>query len=360
MAHAPFPPSSADRWTTCRGSFGLSLHLPDPGSSSYADEGTRLHDVAANILQGTAAEYTAADMAFLEPYIKHCMALRVNARWAQIETRLHHSPVLFGTPDFVALDHEELLHVVDLKTGFGTPVSPERNAQLMTYAYMVLKDTGHFYKGLKTVRLTIVQPPDEEQPVKHWDCATTAIYAWGTVVEEAIADALGGATELVPGEHCRWCRAKPICPKLLGTVTEALPIPVKDLTPAALSSWLDKADLMQQWLDALRLTAHELAQRGHEIPGWTLKPKRAMRVWKDPEKTLAWARRNRYMTEMTESKLLSPAQVEKQHKDLYGRIDDQVVAVSSGTNLVRGDNAAPVAIAQPPLAASLAMLKYRT
>lgn len=58
MAHAQLSPSSAERWITCPGSVALCRNLPD-SSSSYADEGTAAHDLAAKCLESgkDAAEF---------------------------------------------------------------------------------------------------------------------------------------------------------------------------------------------------------------------------------------------------------------------------------------------------------------
>jgi len=343
-AHAPFAPSSATRWLTCTGSFGLGLQLPEAPSSEYADEGTRLHDLAAAYLR---PPYVAAnpvmskeDHQFLKPYRDSAMNIVSRANnVCYIEQRLEYSALLFGTPDLLAVD-QDWLEVVDLKTGAGIMVEPEENDQLLCYAWMALKKLYAQQPGKKAVpkfkgvRLTIVQPPDEENPVKSWETTSDHVMAWGVKAEAAIQTAIEGSFNLVPGEHCRFCKAKPVCPKLMGHVTEALPVIVRELRPDKLAGWLDKADLMQQWLDALRETAHDLACAGHPIPGYELKPKRATRSWVDEEKAAAIARAKR-MKIFQPRKLMSPAMAEKAHADLPEELTSLIVAVSSGSNLVK-------------------------
>jgi hypothetical protein len=345
-AHAPFAPSSATRWLTCTGSFGLGLQLPDGPSSEYADEGTRLHDLAAAYLRdavfganGSRPVMGAEDYKFLKPYLDYGMNIISRAGTVcYIEDRLDHSPLLFGTPDLLAVDQDWLV-VADLKTGAGIMVSPVENDQLLCYAYMALKKLYAHQPGkkhppkFKGVRLTIVQPPDEEEPVKVWDTTSDHVMAWGAKAEAAIQAAIEGSADLVPGEHCRWCKAKPVCPKLMGHVVEALPIVVRELRPERLAGWLDKADLMQQWLDSLREVAHDLACAGHPIPGYELKPKRATRSWIDEDKVLEIARRRKI--KIWQDKLMSPAMAEKAHPNMPEELTQQIVAVSSGSNLVK-------------------------
>lgn len=366
MAHAPFPPSSADRWLACPGSFGLSLHLPDPPDSGYAAEGTRLHDIVANLLMGKPVGNHAmqADIDFLKPYVEHCRKLQIRAIWHSVEERINHSLLLFGTGDFRCLDNSGVLHIVDLKTGQGVMVEPEENAQLLLYAYMSL--VGPELKAAPlvcAVELTIVQPPDTANPVKSWTTTVEHVMDFGRKAEAAITDILAGKSDLVAGEHCRWCKAKPVCPKLRG-VLQTLPagLHVAELAPAQAADVLDRADLVLQFIDAVRAHAHDLASRGITVPGWVLKPKRATRQWVDEDKVLEIARRRKI--KIWQDKLMSPAMAEKAHPSLPAELQELIVAVSSGTNLVRGNPVPREAL--PPdapkmerLMANFETLKYR-
>lgn len=359
MAHAPFAPSAADRWLECPGSFGLSLHLPDPPEGDYAAEGTRLHEAAANLLLRQPVTVLKNDTDFLAPYVSHCIELMRGAPWHAIEQRVEHSTVLHGTADFRCLDKHGDLHIVDLKTGQGIMVDPKENSQLLIYAYMTVVEQGLTW-GERKVHLTIVQPPDTEKPVKTWSTTADYVASFGARVETAITEILGGKSDLVPGEHCRWCKAKPTCPKLRGEV-DTLPVDmhVAELGALATSLILDKADLVLQFIDAVRAHAHSLATRGVEVPGWTLKPKRATRQWADEEKVLEIARRRKI--KIWQDKLMSPAMAEKAHPTLPAELREQIVAVSSGTNLVR-DTSAPresTAPTGPSLEGALKNLIYR-
>ena len=367
-SHAPFAPSSATRWLNCQGSFGLGLQLPEPPEGPYAAEGTRLHDVAADYLRtdfnvAASPVMLNEDYLFLKPYLDHCMALMPRCNRYEIELRQEFSQLLFGTPDFVAIG-PDWLEITDLKTGAGIMVEPEENDQLLCYAFMVLNQRKSWQP--KVVRLTIVQPADEERPVKTWNTTTKHVMEWGAKAQAAMQAAIEGSVQLEPGDHCRFCKAKPVCPKLAGHVVEALPVVVRELRPDRLGYWLEKADLMQQWLDSLREVAHDLACDGHPIPGWELKPKRATRSWSDEEKAREVALRKRLRI-FQPRKLMSPAMAEKAHANLPEELTNLIVAVSSGSNLVKskGKPQAPLVAleseAKPhgKLMANFALLKHR-
>ena len=364
MQHAPFSPSASERWVACHGSFGLSLQLPDAPPSIYADDGTRKHDVAAMLLRRDPGVYDATDATEVAPYVKHCLSLQERALKSGIEEWQDHSAVLFGTPDFwcVTRDNERrdlTLHVIDLKTGSGIKVSPIKNPQLMTYAYMLMLRE---VLGLKEVTLTIVQPPFSPDPVS-WTCTVAEIMDWGVQVEKAIEAALSGSREFTAGDHCRWCKAKPICPELRGM---ALSTPeaslVHAMAPVDIAGWLNKADTLAVFLEAIRTTGHVMASFGVAIPGWILKPKRATRQWADEEVVLEIARKRKI--KIWQDKMLSPAMAEKAHPKLPQEIVDQIVAISSGTNLVRDpsyiEGSERVESTKPALSSALKNLVYRT
>lgn len=56
--HARCSASAAHRWINCPGSVALSDQCPDPGSSSYADEGTVAHNLAELKLRHVLHEIT--------------------------------------------------------------------------------------------------------------------------------------------------------------------------------------------------------------------------------------------------------------------------------------------------------------
>lgn len=373
MAHAPFAPSSAKRWMSCPGSFALSLQYPEEPDSEYAAEGSRLHDVAAKHLTSPASARTSKeDYAFLKPYLDYARERILAADVWAVEEHIEHTTLLSGTPDLLLMfEREDLLEVVDLKCGAGIPVDPVENAQAMTYAYMalakMLDDNGRWPRN---IRLTIVQPPISDKPLI-WDTTADRIWEHGKQAEAAIAQAMAGGAPLKPGDHCRFCRARPSCPALRGVVSE---IPylgsMLDLGPQALATWLDRADWLDGWVAALRDHGHKVASAALAagkpgIPGWGLKPKRAARQWADEEAVLAIARKRKI--KIWQDKLMSPAMAEKAHPNMPEELTAQIVSVSSGTNLVRltGDEPQAVKALEPEakpmdkLMANFELLKYR-
>jgi hypothetical protein len=350
----------------CPASFALSLQMPEPPESPYATEGSRLHDLAAAYLQQREPAdpvMSGADYAFLLPYLEHCAKLmqRTMTQGWLIETRVAYSPLLGGTADFMAWDMDGTLDVVDLKTGAGVAVDPDDNKQLLTYAGMALATTPQL-KGISRVRLTIVQPPSDP-PVKTWETTRERVEQHMVEAQAAIDASLTPAQTPVPGDHCRWCKAKPICPTLRGYVAEVGNHLPAALQPEVIGLWLDRATQVEGFITDLRAFAHTyattaLGQQRLGIPGYVLKPKRATRQWANEDAVLEIARRRKI--KIWQDKLMSPAMAEKAHPNMPAELTEQIVSISSGTNLVKGaTEALGLASAPPSLAASLALLKHR-
>jgi hypothetical protein len=375
--HAPFPPSGAKRWLNCPGSFALGLQRPPLPDTEYSIEGTRLHTIAtANLNETSVADRgTDLDRDFLKPYLDYALARIAKADAYAVEETIHHNALLFGTPDLLCyFKAQGLLEIVDLKCGAGIMVDPIENEQMMTYAYMALarmqQDLGMHPPH---ARLTVVQPPDVEDQIKIWDTSASRILEHGRRVELAIEAAMAGGADIVPGDWCRFCNAKAYCPALRGEVIEALGAAgmPKGMTLQTVALWLDRADRLDNWITALRESAHkaasEAAMSGKPgVPGYVLKPKRATRVWKSEDEVLIFARRRRI--KIWQDKLLSPAMAERElGAKMPQELKDMIVSVSSGTNLVK--SAAGEAQALPELKSEAApmerlmanfeLLKYR-
>jgi hypothetical protein len=97
----------------------------------------------------------------------------------------------------------------------------------------------------------------------------------------------------IAGDHCRFCRAAGDCPAFRARAVAAiglefeveienavtvLPDPAK-ISRERLGGILEGAEIIDEWLTAVRAHAKSLADRGEEIPGWKLVDKRGRRVW---------------------------------------------------------------------------------
>ena len=144
------------------------------------------------------------------PYIDFILNLKIKKNAWHIENPLKHEYNLFtlmGTPDFWGIDKNNILHVVDFKSGFQG-VDPT-STQLQGYALLILltKQRGHFVKNIK---LTIVQQDD----ITTITLTRKTIIALANKIKESIRKAF-----FKTGAHCQFCPSKIHCLKLHSTIT---------------------------------------------------------------------------------------------------------------------------------------------
>jgi len=110
----------------------------------------------------------------------------------------------------------------------------------------------------------------------------------------------------------------------------------ESLSAQQISELLDKADVIETWLKAVRAYAQELIEEGDHIPGWKIAPKKGIRRWKD-ERIVKQRLASEGLQNFIIEQLVSPAQAEKLAKKQGVQLDlfDLITSESSGVNLTR-------------------------
>lgn len=343
-AHSKIGASSMHRWANCPGSVRLSENMPNT-SSKYAYEGTRAHELAAALL----TDPKSVDGTDYEPEMWDAVTVYVNAiralkpTWMRVEERFDLSslhPGLFGTADCVMyFEEEKLLSVWDYKHGQGIAVEVEKNEQLLYYALGALMKTK---VPCSHVEMVICQPrcfhPDG--PIRKWKIDVIDLLDFAADLVEAAKRTENPNAELVSGDHCRFCPAAPICPTLHATAMESARsdfTPALAYDPSKLADALSKVSSIEAWVKAVKEFAQSEAQRGVDIPGFKLVPKRASRKWKFDEGDVESALLLEYglsYTEVMNVSMKTPAQIEKLlSKEQKKQFEDLVIKESSGSTL---------------------------
>jgi hypothetical protein len=359
-------PSSASRWIACPASAKLSTLVPYQEAGEAAKIGTAIHALAETsyILGNDPIVYIGQEVLGVVVTEEHCSIASEyleaildiknevgNDGIIQVEdeVRLYHTNdvLLQGTADVLAFSNiTKKLTIADLKTGRGY-VDAENNEQLMIYALATMKSKK---VSPTNIEFQIIQPYHGEKRISRMSIED--LKKWETeVLLPAINDAVSDAPRFAPSESaCQWCPAKHICPaqKEQFDIVAAQPditVMTKDdihqvmlsLSPTQISAILDKAPLVEKFIDAVKEHATKQMEEGVVVAGWQLQPKRASRKWID-----ATAARQALTdagltdSQIFETELISPTAAEKLlPKDQRVILDALTAKVSSGLTLAK-------------------------
>ena len=349
--------STAKRVINCPGSVALVQKMPPKPSSKYADEGTLLHNVMAELIMseeppeyyiGTRYEDQILTFELVEEKILPALrALDVidpeHKMEIEAETRVGFGdllPGVFGSTDLIGRLGNRAV-VLDWKFGDGVMVEVEENPQLMFYAAAAMRtpEAQWAFEGVTEIECVIVQPPE----VRRWVTTPERIAKFELELVQAVKQAEKPDAKLSVGDHCRWCAAKPICPKMTGAVDRALKVQLDNLDAPKISAYLKNADMLEDWIKDLRALALQMLESGAKLPEYKLVAKRAIRSWSDEEKAkVALFAYGLTESEVMETTVVSPAKAEKAlKKRKIGLPEDLVVAISSGNTLASVDDPRP-------------------
>jgi hypothetical protein len=189
----------------------------------------------------------------------------------------------YGTGDCVLIA-DGSIEVCDLKYGKGVLVSAEENPQMRLYALGAIAQFGAIY-DLQTVRTTIIQP--RLGNVSTEELTVADLVEWGEkVVRPAAVLAMEGKGEYVPGEHCRFCRAKAVCKARAYANRQLDQYEKKDpavLTTEEIADILGSAEELQKWAKDVQDYALAQAQKGIKYQGWKVVEGRSNRTLTDKD-----------------------------------------------------------------------------
>jgi len=351
--------STAKRVIACPGSVALSATMPPKPSSKYADEGTLLHDAIAQVLGKDVSPESLLGMTYQDQSLtqelidnKIHVALdllgvvdpNLEMEYA-VETEVNFGdflPDVFGSCDLLGRIGNKAI-VLDWKFGDGVAVGVEENEQLLFYAAAAMRtpSVSWVFEGVTEIECVIIQPPT----LRRWVTTVERVKQFEVQLAQAVQKSAKIDAPIMAGEHCRWCAAKPICPKMTGAVDRALDLQLKSLDADKIGGYLANCDLLEQWITDLRALAHQMLEADVPVPGWKLVNKRATRQWANEDVADDVLSKVIPKDELYVSKMISPAQAEKVLKKSGTKLpDDLVVAVSSGSTLAREDDPRPAVV----------------
>lgn len=319
--HAVLSASSSSRWLICTAAPRFEEQFPET-TSEYAEEGRLAHSICelkvlkkftASISQ--KAYTTRLNKLKKEPlynsemdktsdlYIEHLTerAMQFNATpYVAAEVRVDYSdyaPDGFGTCDCTMIGGDTLI-ITDYKHGKGVPVSAENNSQMKLYALGALKKYKAIYGDtIKKVVMVIEQLRLSDEP-SMWETTVSELVKWGESIKPIAEKAFRGLGEFVPGEHCRFCRAKAQCraradgntalEEFKNCVPEEKAQPGDNvLTDSEIGDLLIRGAELVKWYKDLEEYALSALLSGKEIQGWKVVAGRSNRTFTDQDAALA-------------------------------------------------------------------------
>jgi hypothetical protein len=364
--------STAERVINCPGSVKLVATMPPKPSSTYADEGTLLHDCIADLLDlkvksvrdMIGRQYN--DQTLTEELVEEKLlpALRLlntidpdNQMDYEVEQKVDFGdflPGVFGSTDLLGRLGDTAI-VLDWKFGSGVPVEAEENYQGLFYACAARRTdaTKWAFKGATKVKIVIVQPPG----IKVWETTPERLDRFEAQLASAVVEAKSDNALMAAGKWCKWCAAKPICPVMTGEVDRVKSAQISALPADQIGEYLRTADALESWISDLRALAFSMLEAGATVPGYKLVAKRAIRSWVNEDAAKALLLAHLPESEIMETKMSSPAVVEKKLKKLkFSLPEGSTVAISSGNTLADVDDPRPQVTQLVSLKAALSKL----
>jgi hypothetical protein len=334
--HSPLGMSALERRFMCPGSMAAEEGRPNP-TSVYAKRGTDLHEVGASCLREhlNPLEVISEDPEGAEMVLAY--QIEVESAHDRLGGTLHVeqafelsalSELYWGTADAVIIA-PPTLYVADFKTGRGVAVPVRRadgrvNLQLGGYGLGALHSLpAGLAHEITQIELVVVQPA--LGPPQRTVMTVAEVQDLAADLIEIAEAALDPAAPRIAGDHCRFCRAAGDCPPLrakalasiglefevveVDNAVSLLPDPAK-ISRERLGRILEGAEIIDEWVAAVRAHAKSLVDKGEKIPGWKLVDKRGRRVWAD-DLSAEFILRGVLGDDAYVTKLHSPTQIEK-------------------------------------------------
>lgn len=345
--HSPVGGSSLHRVLACPASVRACHGRKESGTNAAAAEGTTAHELAEKLFRKMGRKLLAlskedfldghdGEMAdYIYDYYKYVCGVANGGDFdMMVEAKTDYSEYIpngRGSADLV-LVNDTTLHVFDLKYGM-MPVDAHENPQLLSYLLGLYENMGLLYEFDKQM-VHIVQP--RIYNYSNWEVTPDRLDTFSLqlrAVEQLIAT---DAAPFNPGaKQCQWCLASGDCEAQKAEVlrlgrNEFDDAAVDTFSPNDLAEVLEKADMIENFVKAIRARAYDKLAAAHPVPGFKLvRGRNGPRQWAagiDEDHIVVAMRAIGFTDEqMFKKSLVTPTQAEK-----LGFTDPDLVTQSEG------------------------------
>jgi len=276
--------SAMASYAICAGKHQLEITCPPSESGAAALMGNRIHAYLAGekvTPELNDEEWEVANRCQQEyAEIKEAVGLG-EPDSSTLEKRLWYGDIWSGQIDRIDHYGDDTALVVDWKTGrVGTGNTAAENLQLRAYAVVVKKNLPN----LKRILVAIVQPMAARYTIAEYD--ENDLILADEQIKDIVNAALAPNAPRTPSpDACRYCRAKAICPEAGGVATQLAEVKLEvipQLTNDQIGEYLEKADIVDAFIDALRAEGKRRLIDGQEIAFRKLTAGRTSRSIEDP------------------------------------------------------------------------------
>jgi len=369
MQHAPFGSSTADRVIKCPGSVALNAKSPEAPPSEHAARGSACHALIEHLLLegGEPKDFIGATFADMEITEEMADDVKIALDAAEelldnylgeqfIEKTLVIVPnEVFGTGDVVALSADGFNALIaDHKFGWMEVEAESMQLMFLAAAALVDPETKSLFDKVETFELAIIQPAFDP-PVTKRTVTVDEVKVFLRTIMLAHSASKAANAEVRMGDHCKWCRAKPICPAQLQMFADLIDVKVHpDWSLDKIGEMVTKAKLVKKLIEEIEERAKHELENGRTIPGWRLKAGSTRVAWaQDAKKTIALLRG----LGLKGDKAIQPITPAAAKKALGELPDDIVVKSTSAPSLARDTYAADAVLPAAAFAKAAALVK---
>lgn len=334
--------SKAAVWAKCSQSVVLAAEnsvsdiLPQ---ADLAEKGLRLHYAAAQILKNEkkreevfAALKDDEERQAVVYYVDYINDLRksykrVKNKIEYVEEKFeyaHNNSVIVSIPDFAIIARDKVI-IVDLKTGHMSV--PADNLQNRIYAHVLAG--GH---GVKRAELRTVMPA-----IRQINFAEIEIEE--NYLNKIIDNFQSAIGKFYSGYHCRYCDAVSYCGEILRRVEKLKSPSYREQilrNSSELAEWYKYKKVIEKFYERLEVEILALFELGQKVDGLDVVETAGRRIWAEDVNSEIVARAlGVALEDVTETKLLSPSQIEKRFKNIPQELSQFIIRPKSRAVIVR-------------------------